>query len=97
MAGATSPSLESCVPPVSSTVFQSSSQVLTFDHFKRLWVDLVKAGQEAEPTDAGATKPESTDNVQVAQTLARASKLDFKVVDEMYVLRAVSLTMLMSP
>jgi hypothetical protein len=77
-----SPCRQSYTPPDSPRV-TAHSEAITVTDLKQVLVELI---QEAQETDRqGALEPTKPESVEHDQPKVRASKLAYKVVDEMFV------------
>ena len=71
--------------PPSSPVFRPSPQSIAVDDLKRLVIGFIKEAQKAESTDkVQALASVAEKDVPPAGSGARASRLEYKTVDERY-------------
>jgi ribosome recycling factor len=74
------------------------ARVKTVDHFKQALVKLVQVLNNADATNKRKeAKPEAIKHVEAEKRKIRASKLKYKLVDEVYVTYYVTTILLTSP
>lgn len=89
-----SPCLRSYTPPDSPRV-HTSPQAGTHERSERALEKFVQVLEKADPTNKPEdVKPEATKDVESEKPKARASKLEYKLVDEMYVIYSVAMILL---
>jgi hypothetical protein len=72
--------------PLNTPNVQTPSPTLTFEHLEQLLLKLIGAmSKSPNSVEAEAPKPDVLGNTQPRTTLVRASKLEIKTVDEVYV------------
>jgi hypothetical protein len=72
-------------PPNTPNV-QTSSPTLTLEHLEQLLLKLIGAmSKSPDSVEVEAPKPDVSGNTQPKTALVRASKLEIKIVDEVYV------------
>jgi hypothetical protein len=79
----TAPSLH-CVysdPSVKSLILQTPSPPVTLEHLEQLFLKLIQSKDSAEASDGAKSVAKPRDQPKIA----RASKLEFKTVNEVYV------------
>jgi hypothetical protein len=92
----TPPSSPVYAPPDSSRV-HVSARVETVDRFEQALVKLVEVLEKVDATSKREdAKPEATKHVEAEKPKLRASKLEYKLVDEVYVTYYVTTILLMS-
>lgn len=79
-----SPCLRSYTPPDSPRL-TPSSQVVTVELLGQVLVKLIQAAQKADTIDRSEdAKPGAAENTEIGESKTRASKMEYKTVNEMY-------------